>query len=117
MPILTVTVAPDLVEKVRPSSEVLSNDLLALVRKHLAPAKGTEQIMFVPAFGTVTGCSILVHLVHRASDSRTAEIRNRCAQEISSHLNRTYDCSVRVRLIATNSDDIAAADIFAEVEQ
>lgn len=117
MPILTVTVAPDLVEEVRSTSDDLSVSLLGLIREHLAPAKGTEQIMFVPAFGSVTGCSMLAHLVHRASDSRTSEVRNRCAQAIADHLNRTYGCSVRVRLIATSSDDIAAADIFAESAQ
>jgi hypothetical protein len=117
MPILTVTVAPDLVEEVRSTSGELSEALLGLIRKHLAPAKGTEQIMFVPAFGAVTGCSMLAHLVHRASDSRTSEVRNSCAQAIADHLNRTYGCSVRVRLIATSSDDIAASDIFTEVSQ
>jgi|TARA_Y100000588_G_C13804206_1_gene732202 hypothetical protein len=117
MPILTVTVAPDLITEVQSSCDELSADLLLLIRKHLAPAKGTEQIMFVPAFGAVTGCSILAHLVHRASDSRTTDVRNNCAREIADHLSKTYDCSVRVRLIATNPDDIAAADIFLESEQ
>lgn len=117
MPILTVTVAPDLIDEVQSSSDVLSNDLLLLIRKHLAPARGTEQIMFVPAFGTVTGCSILAHLVHRASDSRTEEVRNNCARDIAGHLANIYGCSVRVRLIATSSDDIAAADIFLETKQ
>lgn len=114
MPILTITIAEGLVDAISRTSEETSEGLLELIHKHLAPAAGTEQIMFVPSIGKVVGCSILTHLVHRASDSRTAEIRKACADAICAFLAEKYDCSVRVRLIATQSSDIAAADIFKE---
>ena len=114
MPILTLTVAEGLRDEVSRNSKEIADQLLSCIRQHLAPAIGTEQVMFVPAFGAGIGCDMLAHLVHRASESRTPEIRDACAHAICQLLAKKFDCSVRVRLIATDSAAIAAADIFKE---
>tara|TARA_R110002051_G_scaffold237695_2_gene298526 strand:- start:536 stop:889 length:354 start_codon:yes stop_codon:yes gene_type:complete len=116
MPILTVTVSPELVEKVSLDATNTAENLLAILHKHLAPRPGTEQIMFVPAFGAVTGCALLVRMDHRASESRPAPVRKACADAICRYLAEKFDTSVRVRLIALNPDDIAASDIGAETQ-
>ncbi len=114
MPILTVTVSPELVEKVSLDATDTAENLLAIIHQHLAPRAGTEQIMFVPAFGAVTGCALLARMDHRASDSRPAAVRKACADAICHYLAEKFQTSVRVRLIALNPDDIAASDIGVE---
>ncbi|WP_143181900.1 hypothetical protein [Thalassospira sp. TSL5-1] len=114
MPILTLTVSPALVEPLTLVADDVADHLLGIIREHLAPRAGTEQIMFVPALGVVRGCALLAKLEHRASESRSMEIRKACADAIAHYLAQKFATSVRVRLIALDPQNIGASDIGVE---
>lgn len=114
MPILTLTVSPDLVPVIDRSGDEIADHLLGIIRDYLAPRPGTEQIMFIPALAAIRGCALLARLEHRASETRPMEIRKACADAIASYLADRFATSIRVRLIALDPENIGVSDIGAE---
>ncbi len=110
MPIAQIFVAPSVAQSIAKQEEALTRAVTAALLEGLSPKPETIQVMLVPALAPSQGCDVLCVVQHRASDSRTAEIRQKAANHLHDVLAKMTGHSVRVRLIALASDTIAAKD-------
>jgi hypothetical protein len=115
MPILRVTVAPELEQEVRINFRAAAAQLTDLIEVHFTPAPNTLQIVFQPTIAMPVGHALLVELLHRASPDRNRGVRNALARDLASVLHSLFNASVRVRIMGIEPDALAAADL-AEAE-
>ena len=111
MPILRLTVAPELEDAVRSKHREAAAKLTEIVESHFAPAPGTLQIVFQPTLAMPAGHGLLVEVLHRAMPDRTRHTRNAFARDIALVLQALFRASVRVRVIAIEQDALASADL------
>lgn len=117
MPILRLTVAPELEETVRSKYREAAAKLTELVESHFTPAPGTLQIIFQPTLAMPVGHALFAEVLHRAKPDRTRHTRNAFARDLAGVLHALFQSSVRVRVIAIEQDALAAADIVGTETQ
>jgi hypothetical protein len=111
MPILRITVAPELEPAVRAKSAEAAGQLAALIESHFSPAPGTLQICFQSTIAMPVGHALLAEVLHRATPDRSRGTRNALARDLAGVLHTLFNASVRVRVTAVEQDTLAAADL------
>lgn len=114
MPIAQIIVAPKAVEAVVACGQALVDQVTRDLLAHLQPAPHTIQVMVVPSLLEPQGCDLLCLVHHRGSASRSAAVRAAAAAALHDTLRGATGCSVRVRLIALDPENIAAKDTEEE---
>lgn len=110
MPIAQIIVAPVALETVRNCGAGLVEQVTQDLLTHLKPAPETIQVNVVAGLLAPQGCDVLCLVHHRGSAARSAPVRAAAAQALHDTLHAATGCSVRVRLVALDPDDIAAFD-------
>lgn len=110
MPIVQITVSPKVAASIQTAGSGLLEQIRADLLHHLKPAPETIQVMVHAGLLPAIGCETLCVVHHRASEKRSAQVRAACAQALHDTLQAATGCSVRVRLVALEPQDIAAYD-------
>lgn len=110
MPITQIIVAPRLAGTVAAEADRITADLKAALVEGLSTDPRLVQVTITAALCPPEGCQTLCLVHHRASESRTAAIREATARHLHDILHAATGATVRVRLIATDPAQIAACD-------
>ena len=110
MPIAQIIVAPNVAGNMAVDVDTTTTNLKAALVEGLSTDPHLVQVMITVALNTPVGCDTLCVVHHRASDSRTAEIRNATAHRLHDILRESTQSTVRVRLIAVKPSQIASCD-------
>ena len=110
MPIAQITVAPRLAETLSVDIDRTTAELKAALVEGLSTDPRLVQVMITVALNTPAGCETLCLVHHRASEARTAEIREATARRLRDILQERTGGTVRVRLIAVEPSLIASSD-------
>lgn len=114
MPIVQIIAAPDAAARIQSAGAAVSDQITEELLRHLKPAPETIQVVVQAALVPPVGCATLCLVQHRASESRSAEVRAACAHALHDVLQSATGASVRVRLIALDPQTIAAFDTPGE---
>jgi hypothetical protein len=110
MPIAQIIVAPNVAGTITADIDRTTDNLKAALVEGLSTDPRLVQVMVTVALSTPTGCDTLCLVHHRASESRSAEIRNATARRLHDILSESTKSTVRVRLIAVDPSLIASCD-------
>lgn len=110
MPIAQIIVAPHVARTIAAAAEQLAADLKTALVRGLATDPRLVQVTITATLCPPEGCETLCLVHHRASEARTAEVREATARHLHDILRDTTEGTVRVRLIATDPALIAAQD-------
>ena len=110
MPITQIIVAPRLAGTIAAEADRIAADLKAALVEGLSTDPRLVQVTITAALCPPEGCETLCLVHHRASEARTAAIREATARHMHDILRDKTKGTVRVRLIATDPTHIAAFD-------
>lgn len=110
MPIAHVILAGDLADRARREGPALTEAVTGILTAGLFAERRLVQVVVTEALVPPQGCAVLAQVFHRASERRDAATRARVAAALRDELEGRLRASARVRLIALDPDDIAAAD-------
>ena len=110
MPIAQIIVAPHLAATISVEIDRTTAELKAALVQGLSTDPRLVQVTITAALNTPAGCETLCLVHHRASEARTAEIRERTARHLHDILHDQTRGTVRVRLIAVDPMQIASSD-------
>ncbi|WP_425072984.1 hypothetical protein [Sagittula sp. S175] len=110
MPIAQIIVAPLVARTIAEEADRLSADMKTALVNGLSTDPRLVQVTITAALCPPEGCATLCLVQHRASEARTAQIREATARHLHDILHAATGNTVRVRLIATDPAHIAACD-------